>query len=192
VSLDGLGGPEYWIAPDMEVRKVIREGHSEYLRINGGHRNEAHHSTHTVIRPEQLVEYEGKWDTLALDRTRRISTTVYIANSGLAHLGELRYDSDHDFSRGEPIGEVYSDEPFDTLKATNRSLAEWMADFHEDPISVYNPYQFVTNLTYRLSTYSYVHSGYAVDTETTSSDEGFIVEPKANSDTSGSPMLSVP
>ncbi len=113
---------------------------------------------------------------------KRISSTVSVVHAGLAHLGELPSDTNYDVPGGVSIGNVYSDEPFDTLKATNKTLAEWIAVFHEDPISICDPYQFVTNLTYRLSIYSFVYAGYAEEIEVDTTGGGFVVaSPRASS-----------
>ena len=59
--------PEYWIASDEHIRETIRSEHLSYLDSNAGHRNETHHSTHTVIREQHLRVHSRKWEELGLN-----------------------------------------------------------------------------------------------------------------------------
>ena len=58
--------PEYWIISDKDVRDTIRKEHIGYLDENAGHRNEAHHSAHALLREQHLEPHFRKWKALDL------------------------------------------------------------------------------------------------------------------------------
>jgi hypothetical protein len=65
VSLANL---RYWIVPDKDVRRLIREAAECYLPKHRGHRpGKVHGSLHSMMTEAQLKNWEGKWETLGLD-----------------------------------------------------------------------------------------------------------------------------
>ncbi len=66
-DVEGLATLLYWIVPDEEVRRLIRESFKSYLAKHGGHRpGKVHHSLHAMITETQLEPWKGKWEKLGL------------------------------------------------------------------------------------------------------------------------------
>jgi hypothetical protein len=63
---DKDSAPRYWIAPDWWVRNDIYEAHSLYLDRHGGKRPRTESSTHHSIEEKRLIEWQGRWDILAI------------------------------------------------------------------------------------------------------------------------------
>ena len=67
VSLQKDGGQNYYIVPDDEVRRLVRENHKKYLDRYGGQRaGRNHDSLHHSISDKQLEGWRDKWSELGL------------------------------------------------------------------------------------------------------------------------------
>lgn len=56
--------PEFYVVPDIWMRRDIHREHSRYLDRHGGQRARATSSTHHAIQMERIDEWRDRWDLL--------------------------------------------------------------------------------------------------------------------------------
>ena len=67
VSLTTDGGQQYYVLADDKVRTLLRDGHTAYLKKNGGQRpGKNHDSPHSMFTDKRLQDWKDKWATLGL------------------------------------------------------------------------------------------------------------------------------
>jgi hypothetical protein len=59
--------PEFYVMPELWIRKDIYKRHQEYLAMHGGHRPNTPASEHHLIRIARVAKWQGSWDVLGID-----------------------------------------------------------------------------------------------------------------------------
>ena len=64
VLLEKYGRDRFFILKWVELQKLVADHYRENLKRLGGIRPRRHDSYHVGLKPSDLAEYEGKWDTI--------------------------------------------------------------------------------------------------------------------------------
>lgn len=59
--------PDFYVMPELRIRRDIYDGHQKYLSRHGGHRpggNDA--SEHCRILPDRVAEWQDAWNVLGI------------------------------------------------------------------------------------------------------------------------------